>query len=907
MTFPSPAGLSFFRFRCLLPFLVFTLAALLGPARAEEDRTKPVSGPAPGWVTERTWTRPAQLQANANGQDYLLIDQQSRLASGENYFHHVYQIVTDSGRSDASQINFRFDPSYQRLLIHHLKLVRGDQVVDKLDLAKMQVLQQERDADRLMYNGERSALFILDDVRVGDVIDLAYTLTGTNPVFGDTFIDTQSVGWSVPVRQLHYRLLVPPGRTLQTRVLGEADVAFERTTTEGEQDLHWSRADIPVITAEGDVPDSYFVYPFLDISEYANWDAVKAWALPLYNDPKDKPTPLLDDLVADIRAKHDTPQRRAIAALDFVQREVRYLGMEMGAGSHKPSEPEEVLRRRFGDCKDKSRLLSVVLQRLGFDAVPALVHSSRHEALYQRLATPYAFDHVIVSLKFEGTDFLLDPTLLYQRGDFLKNRHIGRYGPHLRIAPGPRQGVGPDKNRPPAIRQQSLDDTSLGLADTTKMSILQTFDAPSLDQPAHLVVVTKAEGRSAEYYRSYFANHTPDEIHRDFIDYYTRYYPSITREKDVVVEDTGGSVVKFTEYYRIAHLFEKQDEPNKLRAEFNPVTIWTYVRTSNLGQRRLPYALPFPVDIQEQIVAHLPEDWNIKAEKETLQNKTFILDYAVSQPDPRTVKLDYRWRPLVRRVELAQLPEFSEQLADARRQLGYQLTWTKNPGPEKPSSPEAPAATTKPAPADADAFPPNWPMLALALGVLVAGTHIGWRMTIVSAPHAEEPPVLPGPPSGTLAYGEPRQRLEGLGGWLILVGFGLFIRPAYLLYSLVSGRRAYFNADFWELVTQRSSPSFVPNYSWIAPIELAASVALLVAGIVLIVLFFRRSHLFPKSIQVYFVAMALFASFGAWSLKMTNQPINYEATKDVVQTVGGALVWIPYFRMSRRVKNTFVR
>ena len=59
-----------------------------------------------------------------------------------------------------------------------------------------------------------------------------------------------------------------------------------------------------------------------------------------------------------------------------MQDDIRYLGFENGLNSFKPSKPIEVLKRRFGDCKDKALLLSTLLQSYGIAANPILVNST---------------------------------------------------------------------------------------------------------------------------------------------------------------------------------------------------------------------------------------------------------------------------------------------------------------------------------------------------------------------------------------------------------------------------------------------------------------------------------------------------------------------------------------------------
>ena len=45
-----------------------------------------------------------------------------------------------------------------------------------------------------MYDGRETLSIVLDDVRVGDEIDYAYSLRGGNPVFGDKFVALVGIG-----------------------------------------------------------------------------------------------------------------------------------------------------------------------------------------------------------------------------------------------------------------------------------------------------------------------------------------------------------------------------------------------------------------------------------------------------------------------------------------------------------------------------------------------------------------------------------------------------------------------------------------------------------------------------------------------------------------------------------------
>jgi len=65
------------------------------------------------------------------------------------------------------------------------------------------------------------------------------------------------------------------------------------------------------------------------------------------------------------------------AISEFVQQQVRYFVIEMGIGGYQPHFAGDILRNRYGDCKDKATLLSSMLSTVGIHAALLMVDSRR--------------------------------------------------------------------------------------------------------------------------------------------------------------------------------------------------------------------------------------------------------------------------------------------------------------------------------------------------------------------------------------------------------------------------------------------------------------------------------------------------------------------------------------------------
>ena len=113
------------------------------------------------------------------------------------------RIETAAGLSDVSQLKFYFEPSYQQLAIHFIRIRRDGALIDALKPSEIKVIQQEEDLNQQLYNGTLAALIFLNDLRVGDIVDYAYTVSGENPVLGGRFAETLYLADRQPIQHLN--------------------------------------------------------------------------------------------------------------------------------------------------------------------------------------------------------------------------------------------------------------------------------------------------------------------------------------------------------------------------------------------------------------------------------------------------------------------------------------------------------------------------------------------------------------------------------------------------------------------------------------------------------------------------------------------------------------------------------
>jgi tetratricopeptide (TPR) repeat protein len=111
----------------------------------------------------------------------------------------------------------------------------------------------------------------------------------------------------------------------------------------------------------------------------------------------------VDPAVREAAKKTD---RTPSALARFVQKELTYKAIEFGRGARIPRPPKDVLRKRYGDCKDHALLLSQLLGEAGVPARLALVRTGG--PLRREMPSLDQFDHMVVYLP--GRDLFIDAT-----------------------------------------------------------------------------------------------------------------------------------------------------------------------------------------------------------------------------------------------------------------------------------------------------------------------------------------------------------------------------------------------------------------------------------------------------------------------------------------------------------------
>lgn len=642
----------------ILKQLIILYLILLVPACAQDTPLIPIEK-TPDWVLNKPVEIPADIPVKDihNGIYYLTIDNQIKVDKDENtafYSRYTEQIVNQEGLEEVSQINLHYDPTYQSIQLHSLLIYRNGQQIDKTKTAKIKLLQRESGLEEQLYNGYLTVNILIDDLRVGDVIDYSYTRIGANPVYKGIFNYDRCVQWSIPVHYQYLRVLWGKSDQLNIKKL-YTDVPVHEKKFGDYKEYSLAIKENRPYSFNSQTPKWFQPYGTVYLYESEDWNDIAVWASSLYENVLDG-NGETRKIARQINGMAHTSEEKISAALNYVQSNIRYLGIEMGTNSHMPSAAKETLQRRYGDCKDKAVVFIAILKALGIEAYPALVNTEIKKHISNLPPIVDAFDHVIVKVILGDKVYWLDPTREYQTSS-LENIYQPDYGYAL------------------VVNKETTDLESMNNPKQVYKKVI--FDHFDLRQEAEHNITfesqTKYIGYSAERQRSDVTTNGTTRLQNRYLNFYSTYYSDIQalmtfeNKEDPVTGD-----ITQKEKYLIKNFWSINSEDREYTATFYANAITSYFTQPDELQRNSPYLLTHPIDVEHTIQAQLGGKWKITDDNVSIDNPYFNLHFtATFEKTTNLLTLVYHYRSKTDHVPANKIDDYMAERNKALNLLEY--------------------------------------------------------------------------------------------------------------------------------------------------------------------------------------------------------------------------------------------
>ena len=224
-----------------------------------------------------------------------------------------------------------------------------------------------------------------------------------------------------PVRESHFSLQLPVGWEFKSSWLNYPEL---KPTQSGPTQWQWVVNEVKGVRKEQDMPPLSGLLGRMVISFYpqggavangfSNWQQMGLWYANLTKGRRD-PSEEIKQKVAALTTQSTTQLDKMRAIAGFIQRDVRYVAIELGIGGWQPHPATDVFSHRYGDCKDKATLMSAMLSAIGVESYYVVINSERGSVEANTPAHRGAFNHVILAIKLpNGID---DPSLIAAQVD----------------------------------------------------------------------------------------------------------------------------------------------------------------------------------------------------------------------------------------------------------------------------------------------------------------------------------------------------------------------------------------------------------------------------------------------------------------------------------------------------------
>ncbi|MCM5530558.1 transglutaminase domain-containing protein [Parasegetibacter sp. NRK P23] len=231
---------------------------------------------------------------------------------------------------------------------------------------------------------------------------------------------------SLPVEMKKVEIVVPAWMKLEIRERNMEGVTIEKSVqpgtgkNTGAQVHTYTLKNIPAQKKQPGMPGPSHVYPHLML--LTQEAAVETGTVKYFATLPDQykwyhslvkgltiSTPAIEAKAREITNGATDPVEKMKRVLHWVQDNIRYIAFENGIAGFRPMEAEQVLQKKYGDCKGMANLTRSLLKASGVDARLCWI-GTNHLAYDYSTPSLCVDNHMICAVKSEGKTFFLDGT-----------------------------------------------------------------------------------------------------------------------------------------------------------------------------------------------------------------------------------------------------------------------------------------------------------------------------------------------------------------------------------------------------------------------------------------------------------------------------------------------------------------
>jgi len=415
--------------------------------------------------------------------------------------HYIYKVLNQKGAEGWDSLSVSWEPWHEARPEIRVRVIAPDFTVHTLDPNTI-TEAPARGGDYKAYSDGKRLTAPFPAIEPGVVVEEEFVERDTQPYFAPGRVGRITFGQeAAPVAHSRAVFDAPASLPLRTDTLLLPDLKPTRSEANGRVTVTYELGRLEGIEPrEPNLPPDVARFPEIRFSTGISWQNMASEYSKIVDSRANIAT--VREIVDHLIAGRKTAAEKEAAIMDYVDREVRYTGIEFGEAAIVPHDPAELLNKKYGDCKDKATLVVTMLRAAGIPAYVALLNAGSRMDVPADLPGMGIFDHAIVYVPAEtakgkpaGPGLWIDATDRYAR---LGQVPINDQGRLALIA------------RPETVALVKTPEA------TSKDNVQSEFREIVLGEngPAAVTEKTQPRGVFESNYRSYYAD-KPDQETKD--------------------------------------------------------------------------------------------------------------------------------------------------------------------------------------------------------------------------------------------------------------------------------------------------------------------------------------------------------------------------------------------------------
>lgn len=319
------------------------------------------------------------------------------------------RILTKNGISQYATYDFNYDADSTKLEKISAFVINGDK---RIAVDKKYIEDKPVSSGTAGFNSEHRVMIAFPEISVGSVLSIEEKRNVVHrPVEGHFFFRKY---YGYQMTKKGQTLVVNSELPLRYLISGAEDhVDVRRSGKRLEftlnRDVYFSETDerAPFESWSGTQ-----IQPLVQISSEESWNTLVQRMLPRIKSLMDAPLPMELAKPLEMARKANGLLAQANVLHTFILQDFRYMGdWRVTENGYYPRSLAEIIKNKFGDCKDFSYLLAIMLKNLGYKVELAGIERGDPEFVPMQLPTVSYFNHMVVRAEDKnGSVYWLDPT-----------------------------------------------------------------------------------------------------------------------------------------------------------------------------------------------------------------------------------------------------------------------------------------------------------------------------------------------------------------------------------------------------------------------------------------------------------------------------------------------------------------